>query len=1081
MGTRLRVFSRKLVLSATAFILAVSGITAALPFVMDQEAGAINSSSAVVYDALPSVSPQTNYPSVGYEATSTSEFGDYVHLGGTNRKLNTVTVTMSDWAKYADYASNPVYSSNSSTWSLPVTLNVYSAAFDGNGVPTTRLATVTKTIAVPWRPASDPACGTTSNGTGWKVDGTCYNYSGIAFNAEFDLSSLNVTLPDDVVVGIAFNTQSHGYSPTGQSGPYNSLNVAVPAGQAVTTGSDNNTDEVVVNSTWSGQYGSAGSTGVFRKDTGWSPYGTVAMQITATAPLEIAACSATTTVNTTSLGTWYMGETRSTGHNELLANGLHIWTEGTTSTDKAAGYYSTNFPLANLGNQTIAESVDYAATTGITPGLQLAVDFDNNGSPDGYLVGESVYGNNWWLSNSAAQFAKDGAPHYGGGNGSSWFGTANEWLNAFPNAQVKAIGYSLGSGVHGDGVLNRITLGCTNYTFGLAAPTNLTPSNGTVTNDPAFVDTWSAVEGAHGYEYRTANTLNGSALGTIIYSDSTTSQPGRYSTNSGTVTRQNSGTPDGDYYWQVRAVDSVGNPGPWSTINKISVDTTAPAVPIHVSPANNALLNYNNFWFDWTDVSGAVSYEAQFSQSSSTDSNGSLNVGVWSGDASHNQPTDSRAWSSGATGTWYWQVRAVDAAGNKSAWSTPWKVTLDLTAPTTPTIITPLSEQYFKTTPIVDSWTPSSDANGIQKYQVEYIYDDGHTFSGGPYRDVSGSTTSRNHTPALTEQGGVTIRVRAVDNAGNMSDWSAPVHYYYDATNPTSSDNLGAALSGSVTATQHITDNIAAKSGKLRIWKLTAGVPDNSKFFAIGDLNVDANGDVVYHLDTINNLFGDGEYVAKFTATDKAGNAIVTQKYFVVDNTAPVVSLNSITAPTSTPTLTGNVNDSTAVVTLTVNGVDYAATNNGDGTWSYVFLSSLADGNYALSVVATDALGNVSSPATGTMTISTTTTTGETPEANGAALTTTATPTTTTTVLTTDGVVDGAQTQAGDGQTVTTGDEDANQVAAAGASDTKGATDGNGSQAGGLAWYWWLLIAALIAALWAFIAALRRRKSEQNQ
>lgn len=1027
--------------------------------------------SNVVYDALPSVSTPTNYPSIGYEATSTAEFGDYAHLGGTSRKLNTITVTMSNWAKYADYAVDPTYAANSESWSWPVTLDIYGNTLDANGVPTTRLATLTQTITIPWRPASDPSCGSTSNGTGWKVDDTCYNYSGLAFNATFDFSSLNVVLPDAVIVGVAYNTQHYGSTPVGVTGPYNSLNVAVPANQTIATGSDDSTNVVFWNSTYTGR--SAG----FYADSGWSPNGTLAMRITASEPLTIAACSSVNTVRTTSLAMWYMGETRSTGHNELMADGLHIWTEGATSTDKAAGYYSTDFPLSNLGSQTIAESIDYTATTGITPGLQLAVDFDNNGTPDGYLVGESVYGNNWWLSNSAAQFAKDGAPHTGGGNGSNWFGNADEWLNAFPNAQVKAVGYSLGSGVHGDGVLTRITLGCTNYTFGLAAPTDLTPADSTVTNDPAFVDTWTKVEGAHGYEYRTSNTLNGSNLGSIIYSDSTTSQPGRYSTSSSTVTRQNGGTPEGNYYWQVRAVDSAGNPGPWSVINKVTVDTTAPATPTHVSPANNALLNNNSFWFDWNDVAGAVSYEAQFSQSNITDSNGSLNVGVWSGDANHNQPTESRAWSSGATGTWYWQVRAVDAADNKSAWSTPWKLTLDLTAPTIPSIIMPSSEQYFKTTPITNSWTASTDANGIEKYQVEYIYDDGHTFSGGPYRDVNGSTTSRSHTPALSEQGGVTIRVRAVDNAGNVSGWSAPVHYYYDATNPSSTDDLGAVLSGTSTITQHISDNIAAKSGKLRIWKLTLGIPDNSKFFAIGDVNVDANGDVAYSLNTNTNLFGDGQYIAKFTATDKAGNAIVTQKYFTVDNTAPVVSINQVTGASSQPTLSGTVDDPTANVIVEINGAYHPAVNNGDGTWNYALTSPLPNGSYAVSVVATDVLGNESLPVVLNLVIAA----GQA-ESNGGTQTTTPTAavlgaSTVTTQNAQDEAANDVATTAQvlAAETGQSNDADSDNIAKSTVKEDDSTETGNIL---GLRWYWWLLSIVVIAGLWWIIAA-RRRNDEK--
>ena len=124
-------------------------------------------------------------------------------------------------------------------------------------------------------------------------------------------------------------------------------------------------------------------------------------------PPTVSACTTTGNVVTTNLSNWNLSETRATGHNQLLADGLHVWTEGTTSTDKAAGYYAVDFPLADTGNQTIAQSIEYDASFGITPGLQLVVDFDHDGTPDGILVGESVYGNDWWLSNSAAQFVKD--------------------------------------------------------------------------------------------------------------------------------------------------------------------------------------------------------------------------------------------------------------------------------------------------------------------------------------------------------------------------------------------------------------------------------------------------------------------------------------------------------------------------------------------------------------------------------------------------------------------------------------------------------------------------------------------------
>ena len=96
------------------------------------------------------------------------------------------------------------------------------------------------------------------------------------------------------------------------------------------------------------------------------------------------------------------------------------------------------------------------------------VDFNDDGTRDGILIGEpGVYGTDWWLNNAAAAFVKAGAPVNGGGSGSgsAWHGTLAQWRTAFPAAEVDAFGFSLGSGVKGDGVLNAITFAGTRYTF----------------------------------------------------------------------------------------------------------------------------------------------------------------------------------------------------------------------------------------------------------------------------------------------------------------------------------------------------------------------------------------------------------------------------------------------------------------------------------------------------------------------------------------------------------------------------------------------------------------------------------------
>ncbi|WP_228271479.1 Ig-like domain-containing protein, partial [Acinetobacter oleivorans] len=98
---------------------------------------------------------------------------------------------------------------------------------------------------------------------------------------------------------------------------------------------------------------------------------------------------------------------------------------------------------------------------------------------------------------------------------------------------------------------------------------------------------------------------------------------------------------------------------------------------------------------------------------------------------------------------------------------------------------------------------------------------------------------------------------------------------------------------------------------------------------------------------------------AKVTFTDAAGNSSTvndTQTY-TLDTSAPTVALDDVLTNDSTPALTGTVNDPTATVVVTVDGVDYPATNNGDGTWTLAdnTLPVLTDGPHTITVTATDA------------------------------------------------------------------------------------------------------------------------------
>jgi len=83
-----------------------------------------------------------------------------------------------------------------------------------------------------------------------------------------------------------------------------------------------------------------------------------------------------------------------------------------------------------------------------------------------------------------------------------------------------------------------------------------------------------------------------------------------------------------------------------------------------------------------------------------------------------------------------------------------------------------------------------------------------------------------------------------------------------------------------------------------------------------------------------------------------------------IDTAAPT-GMASSPAPSvaNSPELTGTVDDSTATIVITVNGQNYTATNNGDGTWvlpAGTIAPGLPVGSHNFSVTLQDSAGNTS-------------------------------------------------------------------------------------------------------------------------
>ncbi len=226
-----------------------------------------------IYDSTTSPLPHS-MPSNAYAARSTAEFGDLVSFAGSKRRLASVTVTLEDWAAHSAYPTWPA-----AGWQYPITLELYTVDRTGaTPAPGQLIVSNTQTFTIPWKPEPDPTCTTSGY---WRASDTGLCYSSVPANITFDLSTLNVDLPDEVIFGVAFNTKNNGTAPTGVDGPYSLLNIAMSSSASV--GTNVEPDAVYQNSTFGGSYADNGASGVgtFRRDTGWSPY-TPALQVVAT-------------------------------------------------------------------------------------------------------------------------------------------------------------------------------------------------------------------------------------------------------------------------------------------------------------------------------------------------------------------------------------------------------------------------------------------------------------------------------------------------------------------------------------------------------------------------------------------------------------------------------------------------------------------------------------------------------------------------------------------------------------------------------------------------------------------------------
>jgi hypothetical protein len=230
-------------------------------------------SAGVIYNNTPPHAK--NLASLGYEATSTSEFGGLVKFAGTSRTDPTVEITMSSWACQNLQGGAACKTESGATFTWPITLNVYELG--AGNEPGAKIASKTLDVSVPFRPsANNKSCHLTSEGV---VGFTKECFNGKEFRVKFPLEG--VTLPSEAILSVAYDTSDYGAEPTHEpSVGEDSLNLGLtepanpeePSAVAPSVGSDPLPEDAFVNSTYSAMYGGIGTVGQFTIAGEWLGY-----------------------------------------------------------------------------------------------------------------------------------------------------------------------------------------------------------------------------------------------------------------------------------------------------------------------------------------------------------------------------------------------------------------------------------------------------------------------------------------------------------------------------------------------------------------------------------------------------------------------------------------------------------------------------------------------------------------------------------------------------------------------------------------------------------------------------------------
>jgi hypothetical protein len=286
-----------------------------------------------------------------------------------------------------------------------------------------------------------------------------------------------------------------------------------------------------------------------------------------------------------------------------------------------------------------------------------------------------------------------------------------------------------------------------NCTINTNDPVLTSPANGSVFRSDEMPPTfsWQAVDGVLYY-------LN-------IYGDTGTLEVAYENISTNSYQPAYDFSVSDTYRWEVLYYDGVNysDPSPrWS----FTIDDDPPAAPTLSFPASGSTINDLTPSFSWSSVADADEYEIRIDTDDAFPSPVVSTDGITT-------TTHTIISSLADLNTYYWQVRAIDGAGNEGPWSSVFSFYVNSAIPNAPTLTSPINGAEVDNNKPLLSW---STVSGATSYTVEIATTDSFGTSTVYTKSALGSS-SHSPTTALSN-GDYYWRVRASSSAGN-SDYSA--------------------------------------------------------------------------------------------------------------------------------------------------------------------------------------------------------------------------------------------------------------------------------------------------------------------